>query len=77
MIHPTSQAVSYIFDKFGEAYFSDETKSFIKENFKISKALEHRTDDEKDPKYIEFREKLNQRIEVQREKVRHKIFIND
>ncbi|WP_415326156.1 GSCFA domain-containing protein [Chryseobacterium sp. MMS23-Vi53] len=77
MIHPNNQAVNYIFDKFGEAYFSNETKDFIKENFKINKALEHRTNDEKDPKYIEFKEKLNQRIEIQRQKVKHKIFSND
>lgn len=74
MIHPNSQAVNYIFEKFGNAYFSDETKDFVKENFKINKALEHRSDDGKDPKYIEFREKLNQRIEIQRKKTKHKIF---
>jgi len=77
MIHPNSQAVAYIFDKFGEAYFSEATKSFIKENFKILKALEHRASDDKDPKYIEFRDKLNQRIEIQQQKVRHKIFSDD
>jgi hypothetical protein len=77
MIHPNSQAVNYIFDQFGNAYFSEETKAFIKENFKINKALQHRTDDEKNPKYIEFREKLDQRIEIQRQKVRHKIFSDD
>ncbi|SDQ11551.1 GSCFA family protein [Chryseobacterium soldanellicola] len=74
LIHPNSQAVNYIFEKFGEAYFSDEAKDFIKENFKINKALEHKTNDEKDPKYIEFKEKLNERIEEQRQKVKHKIF---
>jgi len=74
MIHPNSQAVNYIFEKFGNAYFSDETKDFIKENFKINKALEHRSDDEKDPKYIDFREKLNLRIETQQKKTKHKIF---
>ncbi len=77
LIHPNSQAVNYIFEKFGEAYFSSETKDFIKENFKINRALEHRTDDEKDPKFIDFKEKLDQRIEVQRQKVKHKIFSND
>ncbi len=76
MIHPNNQAVNYIFEKFGNAYFGDETKAFIKENFKINKALEHRTDDDKDPKYIEFKEKLNQKIEAQRQKVKHKIFPN-
>ena len=74
MIHPNSQAGNYIFEKFGKAYFSHETKDFIKETFKLSKALEHRTDDEKNPKYIEFKEKLSQRIEDQRKKVKHKIF---
>ncbi|WP_042723223.1 GSCFA domain-containing protein [Flavobacterium sp. B17] len=77
MIHPNNQAVNYIFEKFGNAYFSDATKEFIKENFKINKALEHRTTDEKDPKYIEFKEKLNEKIENQRQKVKHKIFPND
>ncbi|MCJ8153127.1 GSCFA domain-containing protein [Chryseobacterium sp. SSA4.19] len=77
LIHPNSQAVRYIFDQFGNAYFSEQVKEFIKENFKINKALQHRTDDEKDPKYIEFREKLNQRIEHQRQKVKHKIFPDD
>lgn len=77
LIHPNSQAVNYIFDQFGNAYFSEETKEFIKENFKINTALQHRTDDEKDPKYIEFREKLNRRIEIQRQKVKHRIFSDD
>lgn len=76
MIHPNSQAVNYIFEKFGAAYFSVETKDFIKENFKINKAFEHRSDDEKDPKYLDFREKLNQRIEAQQKKTKHKIFNN-
>lgn len=76
MIHPNSQAVNYIFEKFGAAYFSVETKDFIKENFKINKALEHKSDDEKDPKYLDFREKLNQRIEIQQKKTKHKIFNN-
>ncbi|MDN4015044.1 GSCFA domain-containing protein [Chryseobacterium gambrini] len=74
MIHPNNQAINYIFEKFGNAYFSDDTKDFIKENFKIHKALEHKTSDEKDPKYIEYKEKLNLRIEAQRKKVKHKIF---
>lgn len=74
MIHPSTQAVNYIFDKFGDSYFSEETQNFIKDNFKIIKALEHKTNDVKDPKFIEFREKLDQRIESQRKKVKHTIF---
>lgn len=74
MIHPNTQAINYIFEKFGEAYFSEETKDFIKENFKIYKALEHKTSDDKSPKYLEFKEKLNQKIDVQQKKVKHRIF---
>lgn len=38
MIHPSSQAISYIFEQFGNAYFTNETMDFIEENFKISTA---------------------------------------
>ncbi len=74
MIHPNAQAVQYIWEKFGNAYFSDETKVFINENNKIAAALGHRTDDERNPKYQEFRDKLNHRILEQQKKVKHKIF---
>jgi hypothetical protein len=74
MIHPNTQAVQYIFDKFGAAYFSENTKEFIKENFKINKALQHKTEDERDPKYLDFKEKLKQKIDNQQKKVKHKIF---
>ncbi|WP_027384512.1 GSCFA domain-containing protein [Epilithonimonas caeni] len=74
MIHPNSQAVQYIWEKFGNAYFSDETKVFINENNKIITALNHKTNDEKNPKYQEFLEKINQKILEQQKKVKHKIF---
>lgn len=77
LIHPNTQAVNYIFEKFGGAYFSENTKDFIKENFKINKALEHKFKDETDPKFIDFKEKLNLRIEAQKQKVKHKIFISN
>ncbi|MPS73665.1 MAG: hypothetical protein E2590_11030 [Chryseobacterium sp.] len=74
MIHPNSQAVQYIWEKFGNAYFSYETKVFINENNKIITALNHKTNDEKNPKYQEFLEKINQKILEQQKKVKHKIF---
>lgn len=74
MIHPNSQAITYIFEKFGNAYFSEETTTFIKENFKILQSLNHRPSDEKNPKYLEFRAKLNLMISEQQKKVKHKIF---
>ncbi len=74
LIHPNSQAVNYIFEKFGNAYFSDETKKFITENFKINQSLNHKTSDKNNPKYQEFLKKLNERISEQQKKVKHKIF---
>jgi len=74
LIHPSSQAVQYIWEKFGNAYFSDETKVFINDNNKIIAALNHKTDDDKNPKYQEFREKIDLKIKEQQKKVEHKIF---
>lgn len=74
MVHPTPQAVNYIFEKFGNAYFSDETMDFIEENFKIGNALNHKTFDEENPKYQEFLENLKNKIALQQAKVKHKIF---
>ena len=74
LIHPNSQAVQYIWEKFGNAYFSDVTKVFINENNKIITALNHKTEDDKNPKYQEFLDKINQRILEQQKKVKHKIF---
>ena len=74
LIHPNNQAIQYIWEKFGNAYFSDEVKTFINENYKIKAALEHRPIDEKSPKYLEFLEKLKEKIALQQKKVKHKIF---
>lgn len=74
LIHPNQQAVAYIWEKFGKAYFSTETKEFITENFKIKAALEHRPQDEKSPRHQEFLQKIDERIALQQTKVKHRIF---
>lgn len=74
MIHPSAQAVNYIFEKFGNAFFSDETMDFLEENFKIHQALQHKPADETNAKYQEFLENLKGRIALQQTKVKHKIF---
>lgn len=75
LIHPNTQAVQYVWDKFGKAYFSEETQSFIQENLKIKQALEHRPKDENNTKYQEFLVQTEKRIAEQQAKVEHKIFI--
>lgn len=74
LIHPNAQAVQYIWEKFGHAYFSEEVKDFINENYKIKASLEHRPNDEKSPKHQEFLQKVKEKIAVQQLKVKHKIF---
>lgn len=74
LIHPNSQAVNYIFEKFGNAFFSDETMDFVEENFSIAKALQHRTKDASNPKYHQFLENLKGRIALQQTRVKHNIF---
>ena len=74
LIHPSRQAIQYIWEKFGSAYFSDESMDFVEENFKIAKALEHKSADEKSPKHQEFLSTIEKRIAAQQTKVKHKIF---
>lgn len=42
LLHPSTLAETYIWDKFAEMYFSEETKGFIKEWAGIQQALSHR-----------------------------------
>lgn len=74
LIHPTPQAVQYIWEKFGDAYFSAEARDFIQENIKIKQALEHRPKDVNSPKHQEFLTHIRERIAQQQEKVSHPIF---
>ncbi|MDO4160425.1 MAG: GSCFA domain-containing protein [Prevotellaceae bacterium] len=42
MLHPSAQAVEYIWEVFSDAYFSDSTKRFIEEWRPIKEALAHK-----------------------------------
>ncbi|WP_124639933.1 GSCFA domain-containing protein [Amniculibacterium aquaticum] len=75
LLHPSKQAVNYIFEKFSKAYFSDRAQEFMAENFKITQALQHRPSDDNHPKYQEFLRNLKQKISEQQTKASHKIFV--
>ena len=77
LIHPNSQAVNYIFEKFGNAFFSEETMDFVEENFRISQALNHKPNNDKNPKHQAFLKNLKERIALQKTKVKHTIFGNE
>lgn len=76
MIHPSDQAISYIFEKFGSAYFSEKTMDFVEENFKIQQMISHKSKDRTSADYVAFRKKISERIELQQNNVSHKIFTN-
>ena len=42
MVHPTDQAVNYVWEKFSETYFNEETKQLIEEILKIKNAVAHK-----------------------------------
>ncbi|NAW51072.1 hypothetical protein GNY06_06705 [Elizabethkingia argentiflava] len=76
LIHPNSQAIQYIWEKFSHAYIEPETLAFINENLKINRALSHRPFDPHSEETKLFNAKLQERISLQQCKVRHKIFKN-
>ena len=42
MLHPTEDAENYIWEKFGDRYFDDATRSFLQEWTKIRRAINHK-----------------------------------
>ena len=42
MLHPSDVAVSYIWERFSEVYFSPSTQMFVQEREAVARALEHR-----------------------------------
>lgn len=56
MLHPSQQAVEYIYQKFGETYFADDTFAFLREWEPLRKALAHRPFN---PDSVEYRDFMN------------------
>ena len=77
LIHPSEQAVQYIWEKFKKAYFSDKADRFSNENLKIKQALEHRPKDKNSPKHQTFLKQIQEKIMQQQGKVGHKIFTDN
>lgn len=62
MLHPSTQAVDYIFERFSEYAFSDETFAFAQEWKKIVKAINHRPNYPDTKEYRAFVEKTQERL---------------
>ncbi|MFA6924976.1 MAG: GSCFA domain-containing protein [Bacteroidales bacterium] len=65
MLHPNNTAVNYVFEKFSQMYFDEETIKIISEIEKINKDLKHKPFNNNTKSYQNFIEK----IKIQKEKL--------
>lgn len=68
MLHPSELAQNYIWSRFGETYFSNETDKIIMEWQKIAQALSHRPNDSHSKEYLEFLNRTINNLKVFEEK---------
>ncbi len=54
MLHPSDQAVDYIFQRFCDTYLAEDSIRFMQEWLPIQKALTHRPFNPEDPEYKRF-----------------------
>ncbi|HOY38975.1 MAG: GSCFA domain-containing protein [Bacteroidales bacterium] len=64
MLHPSETAIEYIWEKFGEAYFSENTHKLTQKATAISRSLKHRPHHSNSTAYAEFVKKLKQEVYV-------------
>lgn len=65
MVHPSPQAIDYIYDRFAETYFDTATRQLALEARKISRRKQHRPTDTTDPaEFSRFQEETD-RLERQ------------
>ena len=60
MLHPTDQAVEYIWQRFGETFFSKQTRKLLEEWHPIKAALAHRPFNPEAEEYKKFLEKAKE-----------------
>jgi len=67
-VHPSKQAIDYIWEKFANAYLEEESRAFIKEFTKIHAAVHHRPVNEKSEGYQAFLRSHLQLVEKMQKK---------
>lgn len=68
MLHPSEQAVDYLFERLDEAYFSDDTRTFLKAWRPIRKALAHKPFHPDSAEYAAFKQHVNEAVKALKEK---------
>lgn len=64
MLHPSDQAVEYIWQRFGDTYFSEHTRSFLEEWRPVKAALGHRPFNADSEEYKEFLRKTMEKADA-------------
>ena len=68
MLHPSEQAVDYIWERLVDAYFSSEAKAFLEEWRPVKQALGHKPFNPDSPDYVRFMDQTRCRLQALREK---------
>ena len=68
MLHPSDQAVEYIWQRLSDAYLSDEAKTFIQEWAPLKAALNHKPFNADSEEYKAFMHKTMLKVEALKEK---------
>ena len=68
MLHPSDQAVDYIWERLVDAYFSTEAKAFLEEWRPLKQALAHKPFNPDAPEYRAFMDKTLLKVEEIRKK---------
>jgi hypothetical protein len=68
MLHPSDQAIDYIFERIVSTYFSDATVAFLKEWKPIREALNHRPLHPESEEYRRFKQQTEDRLKALEEK---------
>lgn len=64
MLHPSEQAVTYIYERFAETYFSPQTLRYVEEWRRIRASLAHRPLQPDSESYREFKERTREQLEA-------------
>ncbi len=62
MLHPSEQAIDYIWERFAERFLDDEARRYLYDYEPIRKALAHRPEDPESPAAIRFRQQTQQKL---------------
>ncbi len=64
MLHPSQQAVDYIYERFAETYFSDNTVQFLRQWKPLKEALGHRPSNPDSEEYKKFFRETISKVEA-------------